>query len=292
MDTEDVGIFLKIYETKSISMAASSLFHTQSSISKRLDGLEKELGYALFVRGRGITSVLPTVAGERFYPIARQMVSLTDDALRIGLSGNKKRLRVAAPDSIVSYRLRSFFSSLTAARKDWELEIIMADTLPICEMVLNRTIDVGIINGRSPFFELTTEALFSEPYVVLASEGSYGGGESVDIAMLDPSNEIYHMFGDEYGRWHDYWFRRGLAKAKVNLAHVAVDMLVGKEDWTILPLSVARALCPKGYRFYAFKSDGLERTATLVTHAELSKERRANANELTALLKKECRSPF
>ena len=290
MNTEDVEIFLKIYETKSISAAAASLFHTQSSVSKRLENLEKNLGYPLFVRGRGITNVLPTVAGERFYPIARQMASLMEDAERIGNAGNKKRLRIAAPDSIVSYRLRRFFSELTTERSDWEIEINMADTLPICEMVRNRTIDVGIINGKAPFFELSAEELFSEPYVVLASEELFGKRESLNISALDPSNEIHHMFGDEYRRWHDYWFRQGLAKAKVNLAHVAVDMLIHKEDWTILPLSVAKTLCPDGFRIYMFESNGLQRAAILITHAELSAERRTNAKELIDLLKRECRS--
>lgn len=283
MNTDDILIFLEIYKTKSISAAATSFFQTQSSISRRLALLEKELDIPLFTRGRGISEVLPTVAGDQFYPIALQMEGLLADAKKISRIGKRKRIRIAAPDSIVSYSLRRFFTELPLLKPDWEIEIIMADSTPICEMVRNDTIDFAIINGEVPFYLLEKEELFSEPYVVLASKTAHPE-DTVSIEALDPSHEIYHVFGDEYVKWHTFWFPEGLAKAKVNLSHVAVDLLSDPLDWTILPLSTAQKLCPKDFKIYFFREHVLYRKAMIVTSSGMRSERKEITEELKTLL--------
>lgn len=45
--------FKSIVETGNISTAAKDLYMTQSALSKALKELEAELGFSLFIRGRG-----------------------------------------------------------------------------------------------------------------------------------------------------------------------------------------------------------------------------------------------
>ena len=50
MTSEQLKTFLIIVETKSFSRTAETLFITQSSVSKRIHALEKEVGQILFNR--------------------------------------------------------------------------------------------------------------------------------------------------------------------------------------------------------------------------------------------------
>ena len=265
MNTEDIQIFLCICEKQSISSAASALLQTQSAVSRRLAVLEKELQVKLFNRGRGINTVQLTAAGEQFLPLALQICSLAEEAGRICRLSSKQKLRIAAPDSVVAYRLSRFFADLMLEKKDWELDISMEASATICEMVRNRSIDVGIINGDSPFSDLDAIELYSEPYVVVTENPAFLGKEFLHPNDLDPFHEVYHTFGEEFGRWHSYWFPDGRAKAKVNLAHVAVELLQAPEDWTILARSVAQTLLPDGFSIYPLQPSPNDRKAVILT---------------------------
>ncbi|MBQ9512818.1 MAG: LysR family transcriptional regulator [Lachnospiraceae bacterium] len=64
MTTDQIRIFLRIVETKSFSTAALDLFTTQSSVSKKIQQLEDELGVKLFERTARKAKL--THAGEEF----------------------------------------------------------------------------------------------------------------------------------------------------------------------------------------------------------------------------------
>jgi LysR family transcriptional regulator, transcription activator of glutamate synthase operon len=64
METKQVQYFLSIVENGSFSLAAEELFISQSSLSKQIIALEKELGFPLFDRSKRKISL--TEAGEKF----------------------------------------------------------------------------------------------------------------------------------------------------------------------------------------------------------------------------------
>ena len=53
MDQETLLIFLTIVSTNSVSKAAEQLYISQSSVSKRLQQLETEIGVPLITRKKG-----------------------------------------------------------------------------------------------------------------------------------------------------------------------------------------------------------------------------------------------
>ncbi len=73
MKTEDIALFHRIVEKKSINDTASLLNIPKSTISRRLKSLEEELSIKLFHRhGR---EMIATTAGERFYSQTVTMIS-------------------------------------------------------------------------------------------------------------------------------------------------------------------------------------------------------------------------
>ena len=63
MQIEYLQCFQAVAEHKSFSLAADSLYISQSSLSKRIKSLEEELGGALFIR-KNNSSVSLTPFGE------------------------------------------------------------------------------------------------------------------------------------------------------------------------------------------------------------------------------------
>ena len=64
MDTESIRTFLVLARTRNYTRAADQLFVAQSTVTNRINELEKELGFMLFTRTN--RSVELTVKGEQF----------------------------------------------------------------------------------------------------------------------------------------------------------------------------------------------------------------------------------
>ena len=58
MELRKISYFLKIVECGSLSKAAQSLYLTQPSLSRFLDGLEADVGVKLFTRSKSSSLVL------------------------------------------------------------------------------------------------------------------------------------------------------------------------------------------------------------------------------------------
>lgn len=288
MEIADARIFLGIARQGNISMAAHMLFLTQSTVSRRLSLLEQELGVRLVERGRGLDHVYLTPAGERFVPIAEQLVALEGQARLLQNDGIVRQMSMAVPDSIASYMLGDFFRGITGKRPEWNLRLTMQDSLPICEMVVSGAVDIGITNGEYSFSELNTWELFREDFVVLTRSPKLGARRQIHPRELDVRDEVCEKCGAEFDRWHSYWWREEQARMTVNLAQFAVEMLRPERDWTILPRSVARALCPPDGFLVELSEPAPERVCQFVTHraqrAEMAQISREMYDEMREFL--------
>ncbi len=86
MEFRQIQYFLSIVETGSFSAAADEHYISQSSLSKIIIGLEKELGVSLFDRSK--RKVFLTEAGEAFLGHARKL-NADYKAMLVGLDGYK-----------------------------------------------------------------------------------------------------------------------------------------------------------------------------------------------------------
>lgn len=285
MEITDARIFAEIARQGNISMAAHMLFMTQSTVSRRLSILEQELNVRLLERGRGLDRVYLTPAGARFLPIAEQMTALERQAKLLQHDSVACQMTLAMPDSIASYMLSGFFREIAEKRPDWNLKLTMQDSLPICEMVSNSAVDIGITNGEYSFSELNTWELFREDFVVLTRWAELGQRAQIHPRELSAHDEVCEICGAEYDRWHNYWWKEGQARITVNLAQFAVGMLRRERDWTILPRSVAKALCPQDGYLVELAEPAPERVCQFVTHRAQRPEQAEASRELFDYMK-------
>ncbi|MCR5252042.1 MAG: LysR family transcriptional regulator [Lachnospiraceae bacterium] len=107
MDTEALETFLTLASTESYTKAADQLFVAQSTISKRIKELERELKVSLFERTN--RSVELTLEGEQFKQYAEQMIELTETSLAqiSSIRHFDRHLRIGSADSIYEGHLAS-----------------------------------------------------------------------------------------------------------------------------------------------------------------------------------------
>lgn len=73
MDTEQIRVAVAVARHGSFTGAALRLYMAQSTVSRHVAALERELGVPLFVRGP--RRVVPTAAGEGFLIAAQEVLT-------------------------------------------------------------------------------------------------------------------------------------------------------------------------------------------------------------------------
>ncbi len=273
MQVEDLKIFLAIVKYKNICAASQSLFISQPTLSRRLSMLEEELGNRLLVRGKGYFTAVLTPTGERFLPLAEQMVSLWEEAYTLCQNSASQRLSIALPDSIASYVLKDFILMLFEDNPSVDIEIRVHDSFQIYDLLMNKTVDIGITNGEAPYSELESRALFQEEFVVVRKGKSTPKNRVIHPSQLKAHNEIFQFFSPEYRRWHDFWWKPGLAKMRVNLAQFTVGFLHTNDDWAILPYSVARSLLTEDTYISQLKDSPPKRCTYFITPKKMRQDK-------------------
>ena len=121
--------FQRIAQAKSLSSAAQSLGTTHSSLSRKLQALEKSLGAQLVRRDtRGITL---TEAGERYHAACTDILSRLDaaraDAAAADGDAPAGTLRVSMPLAIATLELPDWLPAFQARHAGIRLEVVCTD---------------------------------------------------------------------------------------------------------------------------------------------------------------------
>ena len=87
MDIENIRTFMILANTKNYTRTAAQLFVAQSTVTNRINELEKELSVTLFTRNN--RSVELTVEGQQFLEYSEKVIKLTDVSLS-SISSYKK----------------------------------------------------------------------------------------------------------------------------------------------------------------------------------------------------------
>lgn len=173
MDFTALATFVAVAERGSFSLAAESLFTTQSAISKRIRALEDELGVSLIDRlGR---SIRLTEAGETFLSRARQLLADADaarDAVRSLGDAVSGRLRLATSHHVGIHRLPPVLRTFVAAHPDVELDLVFMDSEQACDAVADGTLELAIVTLPDPAAaddqRLQTRLIWPDPLVLVA----------------------------------------------------------------------------------------------------------------------------
>jgi DNA-binding transcriptional LysR family regulator len=144
MDIKYLKTVKEITETGSFSKAAESLSYAQSTITFQVRQLESEFGVRLFERVGG--RMVLTEAGRELMPFISRVLESVDDleSFRRQRAGKKGILTVAAPESIVTYRLQPVLRKFREAAPDVRLRLRCMNCYAIFDQLCGDGTDIAI----------------------------------------------------------------------------------------------------------------------------------------------------
>ena len=170
MDLHRLEGFCKVYEMKSFSRGARACLLSQPTVSEHIRYLETFLDVQLFDRlGR---QVVPTRAGGILYDYARRMLNLRREATRaLELYRGKMSGELELGGSTIpgQYILPSLIGKFKQSFADIRIKLVIADTMKITNMVLEGSVELGVVGAKTKNSKLEFDRLFDDELVLVIS---------------------------------------------------------------------------------------------------------------------------
>ena len=241
MDIQTLKTFIVLAETRSYTKTANQLFVAQSTVTNRINELERELKLSLFSRTN--RSVKLTTEGERFKIYAEKVLDLTESTLAEMIAEHrfKTNLRIGSADSIYeghlapqikAYRKKYQENSLkiTIGLSNHLLEQLQEDKLDVVFVYIplkkssyhseiykqDRLVLVTDINNKKYKKGITQKQLIEESYLIC------------NFALQDVGQYIRKLFP----RFHQF-------ELEIDDCMKIVPYLMGQDNYTFLPKDMA-----------------------------------------------------
>ena len=170
MDFKDLSYVLAIAKYQNITKAAESLYITQPTLTKFLQGLERDLGQKLFKR-LGNRYVL-TYAGERYTAKAGEILNLKKELdLEMGdiIRNNAGSLKIAFPTMRGTYMLPCTLPIFNSLYPNVKLDILEAHSSQLEGMLQNGDADLAFFNLPVKSPNIDYEIISHEEVVLVLS---------------------------------------------------------------------------------------------------------------------------
>jgi DNA-binding transcriptional LysR family regulator len=192
MDILQIQYFLSIVDTGSFSAAADQQFISQSSLSKKIIALEKELGLLLFDRSK--RKVFLTDAGEVFLEHARKM-SFAYKAMIVDLDGYKSdtdSFSIAAIPVIAQYGITTYIAQFREVYPSIQFTLEEIDGLNILPALEEHRFDLAFT--RHNFLDnekfISLELCKDKLLVAVSNKNRHATRPRISIKELSDDNFI------------------------------------------------------------------------------------------------------
>lgn len=204
MTFEQLSYFIAIVENDTFFDAACEMNISQSSLSKQIMKLEKELDLTLF--DRTTRSATLTQAGEFFYNEAKQLIEhykLTLENIENFKSLHENKLHIAVLPIQTQYNLNALFNSFRKENPDIELQITEVEDDRLIEGISKNEYD--LIIARETIFDksqFTTYPLAKDELIVaISSEHKFSQHDKLtfddikneNFILMNPYTSIYKL---------------------------------------------------------------------------------------------------
>lgn len=235
-----IEAFLSICRSKSITRAAEDLFICQSSLSVRLKTLETELGTTLFSRKKGQREIVLTKSGKEFYEIALEYEKVINKIEKMRRE-NHKKLCVSSLNSLGAYILPESYELFLEKHPDIELVIQDYEFNEACKNISQGTTDIAFNTDNNVSDRIDAMPVFSEGFALISSKNS-DYPEVVSADMLSVKNEVYVDWYNGFDEFHSALFNSATPQLRLNIMSQLKIFVAKKNNWAIVPMSVAYAL--------------------------------------------------
>ncbi len=199
----ELEAFLTIVKHKSFSAASSTLFITQPALSRKISYLEKELGYSLFIRSKGVRELHLTPEGRDFIPIANILKTNMEKAKNLPIASKNRFFVVDTtghPNNY--YYIDDMFIS---AYPEVSFSFSMSSIKEAYAMVENCSVDIAFTTTPFSSDYVDTTLIYSDPMCVISTY-PISDSSVIDSKILDATKEIRYSWSPQFDAWHNIHF--------------------------------------------------------------------------------------
>lgn len=242
----EIEAFLATATTGTISAAAKRLFITQPALSRRIHSLEEQLGYALFIRHKGIRNIELTPEGRAFLPIAERWKELFNESKFLSQDlGLKQSFKLGVIGSMCTYIMPSTLRSFINKHPECQFSIHQHHSPECYQYIDQGMLDLALVAKEQFYKDVDSVPAFKTPFLLI-SKAELSKEAMVHPSSLDICGEIRIPWSAEFDMWHDYWFG-GKAQSRVNLDMMsALEYFINDTStWAVVPAYIAKGLKEK-----------------------------------------------
>ena len=194
MDIKQIEYFVAVVETGSFSLAAEELYISQSSLSKQIIALEKELGVKLFDRSK--RKIALTEAGEVLH---KHAVNLKKNyqSLLTDLGEYKKSipsLMIAAIPVTAQYGITSYIAQFKKAYPQINFTMEERQASTILSALIQRKYDLAFVRDYSIDLNMFSILPIATDKLVVAVSCDHRLANRKSISLKELADENFIMF--------------------------------------------------------------------------------------------------
>ncbi|SMD02551.1 DNA-binding transcriptional regulator, LysR family [Sporomusa malonica] len=236
--------FLAIVQTRSLTKAAELLHLSQSTVSYRLQVLEREMGATLIERRKGVQTINLTPIGESFVALAQRWSMLKREVEILQSRGPQISLTIGAADSLNVYVLPPLYRAISQQYPAMRLQIRTQHTLESYESIERKEIDVAFVKLERVVSSIIVKPFYVDEMVLVRLRTEERTPTDVISPLeLDCRNQLYFNWGPSYQMWHDRWWDTySPPNLQIDAAALIFSLMWDPQQWAIVPRSIANAL--------------------------------------------------
>ncbi len=142
MNTEELKTFIFLSKVKNFTLAAEQLFIAQSTVTNRINELEKEVGKRLFLRGA--KTVKLTEAGEIFLRYAERMLELQSASIEeiTALSAHSRKFSIGAINATYEAYVKPLVDECLKGNSVTSIKVMLGHSLDLIQQLQDNMLDM------------------------------------------------------------------------------------------------------------------------------------------------------
>lgn len=260
MQLDWIDTFLDLLETKNFNRTAERLTITQSTVSARVQALEKQVGAPLFERGRGGAHATP--AGRRFIDYARSIkLSWTMAQQDIGvLDRFDGMMRFASQVSLMDRVLLNWVDKLKLALPTTALYLEADYSNQMVSDLMFGNLDVALVYMPRYIPDILYEEIFQEHMVMVSSDSRH-------LSEQTPERYIRVSYSGTFDKQHSEFLPDlGRSRISVGLGSMAVTLLQREGGACYLPEALAEGFITHHGFYKVEDAPNFEQRTYVATH--------------------------
>ncbi len=252
MTLQQLVYFTAVYRHGSFTNAANELYISQSSLSKQIISLEKELGAELFVRTT--RNIHLSEIGERLLPHASRMVEEYVEIMRCAEQAqqNKKCLIQLGGVPVLSiYGITEAILQFETLHPELHVEVMETKSVDILNRLSAHTLDIGIMRLSLPL-EWDSNSLLVIPLVddqqVLVTPSDHPLAKRDRIFLSEAAGDVFVQLNSDplVAAYHVHQVESQLPDTSLHLSKMKMDSIkqcILQKGWVSLMMEqVAQAI--------------------------------------------------